>query len=35
MSSTGFLVGVGVVIVMIAVIMFLVLKAFNVEEGAW
>lgn len=35
LSGTGFLVGFGVIIIMIAVIMFLILKAFNVEEGAW
>jgi len=35
LSGTGFLVGFGVIIVMIAVLMFLILKAFNVEEGAW
>lgn len=35
LSGTGFLVGFGVIIVMIAVIMFLILRAFSVEEGAW
>ncbi|MGY5861525.1 MAG: hypothetical protein RTU09_04060 [Candidatus Thorarchaeota archaeon] len=35
LSGTGFLVGFGVIIIMIAVIMLLILKAFSVEEGAW
>ena len=35
LSGTGFLVGFGVIIGMIALIMFLILKAFSVEEGAW
>ena len=35
LSGTGFLIGFGVIIVMISVIMFLILKAFSFEEGAW
>ena len=35
LSGTGFLIGFGVIIVMISIIMFLILKAFSVEEGAW
>lgn len=35
LSGTGFLVGFGVIIIMMCVIMFLMLKAFNVEGGAW
>jgi len=35
LSGTGFFVGFGVAIIMIAVIMFLILKVFNIEEDAW